>query len=134
MNTTEMKKTVFLLTAFLLVAYALQATNYIVGFTNTISGYTAKTTITAALGSAASGDTVKVAAGTYSEAELTIPSGVVVIGGYSVTATTIGTNALTYPGNSTANLTILTGSGIHRVATVRGTLSPYVCKMKRYYA
>jgi len=106
---------------------SLSATRRTVGLAS-FAGATNYTTVTSALSAAASGDTVFVAAGTYSEAELIIPAGVVVIGGLPVTATTYA--ARIYPGVATkAQMTILNGGGgfavsrtPHRVATINGTL------------
>ena len=78
--------------------------------------------ITAALSGLSSG-TIWVAAGTYLEAELVIPTGVTVIGGFPANATTLANR--TYPGANT-NLTTLDGNYTHRVATVHGTLDGFV--------
>lgn len=93
----------------------------------TFSGYTKYTTITDALSGAASGTTICVAAATvpYTEAELIIPPGVTVIGGYPTSAT--APTQRVYPGVATAaQLSILNGNYSHRVATVQGTLDGFV--------
>jgi len=90
-------------------------------------GYTKYTTITNALSGAPSGTTICVAAATipYTEAELIIPPGVTVIGGYPTSAT--APTQRVYPGVATAaQLSILNGNYSHRVATVQGTLDGFV--------
>ena len=59
-----------------------QTPNRTVNFTSTVAGASKFTSITTALSGAASGTTIWVAAGTYTEAELIIPAGVTVIGGF----------------------------------------------------
>jgi hypothetical protein len=87
----------------------------------TFTGYTNYTTITSALSGATTGTTICVAAGTYTESELIIPTGVTVIGGFPTFATS--PTQRIYPGvATTAQLTILSGNYAHRVATVYGTL------------
>lgn len=93
-----------------------------VKFTSTIAAN--YTSITAALNGLSSG-TIWVAAGTYFEAELIIPAGVTVIGGFPANAITAADR--TYPGTNT-NLTTLDGNYTHRVATVKGTLDGFVIK------
>jgi hypothetical protein len=70
--------------------------------------------------------TIWVASGTYTEPELIIPTGVTVIGGFPTSATS--PTQRVYPGVATsAQLTILSGSYAHRVATVQGgTLDGFV--------
>lgn len=97
-----------------------QTPNRTVNFTSGIA--TNYSSITAALSGLSSG-TIWVAAGTYLEAELVIPAGVTVIGGFPANATTLANR--TYPGANT-NLTILDGNYTHRVATVHGTLDGFV--------
>lgn len=93
-----------------------------VKFSPVISGVTNCDSITTAIRDLkTSGGTIWVAAGTYKEPELTIPSGVTVIGGFPANATTSAQRI--YPGvATTAQLSILNGNYQHRVATVSGTL------------
>lgn len=86
-------------------------------------GATNHPTVTAALNAASSGDIIYVAAGVYSELELTIPAGVTVIGGLPSGATSAAQRV--YPGKAgiaPAEWTILDGSAAHRVAIVNGTI------------
>lgn len=82
-------------------------------------------TITSALATAKAGDEVWVSAGTYREAELIIPPGVSVYGGFS------GSESKLTERNYTSNATILDGSGIHRVATVSGLLDGFTLRNGR---
>lgn len=82
-------------------------------------------TITSALATAKAGDEIWVSAGTYREAELIIPPGVSVYGGFT------GSESKLTERNYTANATILDGSGIHRVATVSGLLDGFTLRNGR---
>lgn len=82
-------------------------------------------TITSALATAKAGDEIWVSAGTYREAELIIPSGVSVYGGFT------GSESKLTERNYTSNATILDGSGIHRVATVSGLLDGFTLRNGR---
>jgi len=93
---------------------------------------TAKKTLAAGL--AQPGGTVFVKAGAYStDAELVIPQGKTVMGGYDPTSTGTDTSQRRLPG---ANLhwadtnwcTIVTGTGGHRIATVNGALDGCVIR------
>jgi formylglycine-generating enzyme required for sulfatase activity len=124
-----MKKKLTTLACMLLAVFVLSAANRTVNLSS-FAGGNNYTTVTGALAAAASGDVVYVAAGMYTEAELTIPTGVTVIGGLPATATNATDRV--YPGKAgitTAQQTILNGGGgfavgrtPHRVATVNGTL------------
>lgn len=129
-----MKTKLQTLACLLLAVTALSAAKRTVGLAS-FTGATNYTTVTDALAAAASGDSVFVAAGTYAEAELIIPSGVIVVGGLPATAAT--SSARIYPGKAgitIAQQTVLNGGGgfyldaagaartPHRVATVNGTL------------
>jgi len=124
-----MKTKLTSLVCLLSAVTALSAANRTVNLPSFI-GATNYTTVTAALAASASGDSVFVAAGKCTEAELTIPAGVTVIGGLPATATV--SSARVYPGKAgvtTAQQTVLNGGGgfavgrtPHRVATVNGTL------------
>jgi uncharacterized protein (TIGR02145 family) len=89
---------------------------------------TAKQTIAAGLSAAGSSGTVFVAAGTYNiTAELTIPSGVTVMGGYTPGSTGTDTSQRHLPGTNShwtdpTWCTIIVGAGYHRIATVQGLL------------
>jgi len=121
-----MRKQIFTMMAALCSFAVVHGTNYTVGFSP--AGHTSHTTVTAALGAAQAGDSVKIVAGIYKEAELIIKSGVVVVGGYT------GADAYSriYPGAAVSNgeMTILDGNSLvntapadkQRVATVEGTL------------
>ena len=93
---------------------------------------TAKKTLAAGL--AQPGGTVFVKAGAYStDAELVIPQGKTVMGGYDPTSTGTDTSQRRLPG---ANLhwadtnwcTIVTGTGVHRIVTVNGALDGCVIR------
>ncbi|MBQ6156923.1 MAG: fibrobacter succinogenes major paralogous domain-containing protein [Bacteroidales bacterium] len=95
---------------------------------------TAKQTIAAGIAAVGGGGTVFVKAGGYStDAELVIPSGVTVMGGYDPASTGTDTSQRRLPG---ANLhwadnawcTIITGAGNHRIATVQGELDGCVLR------
>ena len=76
--------------------------------------------------------TIWVAAGPYTEAELIIPPGVTVIGGFPAGATAL-TQRVDLGAATTAQLTILNGNYQHRVATVSGTLDGfYITKEYAY--
>lgn len=81
--------------------------------------------ITSALAAASPGDEIWVSAGTYREAELIIPSGVSVYGGFTGSETQLSER------NFTQNVTILDGSGSHRVATVSGRLDGFTLRNGR---
>jgi len=92
-----------------------------VNFSPAISGVTNYTSITTALSNATIPTSIWVAAGTYLEDELIIPSGRTLIGGFP--ANTSSASDRIYPGVATKNQqTILDGNYAHRVATVQGTL------------
>lgn len=93
-----------------------------VGFTAVPPGATNYNTITAALSAVVSGD-IWVKAGTYAEAELIIPKDVRLIGGFAGNETKESDRK--FPGTD-QNKTILDGSGVHRVATVRGVLNGFI--------
>ena len=120
-------KTKMSLFVLLFGAAALSAANRTVNLAS-FTGATNYTTVTDALAAAVGGDTVFVAAGVYAEAELTIPAGVIVIGGLPAAA--LVSSERIYPGKAgitTAQQTTLNGGGgfgatPHRVATVNGTL------------
>ncbi len=108
-----------------------QTPNRTVNFTSNIAGAVKFTSITSALSGASSGTIIWVAAGTYTEAELIIPAGVTVIGGFPPNATTYEQRI--YPGVATGSqLSILNGQYKHRVATVSGTLDGF--KITKGYA
>ena len=95
---------------------------------------TAKKTIAAGLAQAGANGTVFVKAGAYStDAELIIPQGKTVLGGYNPASTGTDTSQRRLPG---ANLhwadtnwcTIITGAGGFRIATVNGTLDGCVVR------
>lgn len=95
---------------------------------------TAKATLEEALTVVGTNGTVFVKAGAYSTtAELTIPSGVMVLGGYDNALTGTDTSVRRLPG---ANLhwgdntwcTIITGATTHRIATVNGVLEGCVIR------
>lgn len=97
-----------------------QTPNRTVNFTSNIAGATKFTSITTALSGAPANTIIWVAAGTYTEAELIIPAGVTVIGGFPPNATTYEQRI--YPGVATvAQQSILDGTYSHRVATIKGT-------------
>lgn len=89
---------------------------------------TAKKTIAAGLSAAGSGSTVFMAAGMYHiTAELTIPSGVTVMGGYVPGSLGTDTSQRHLPGTNShwtdpSWCTIIVGAGYHRIATVQGVL------------
>ncbi len=96
---------------------------------------TAKKTIAAALTVAGANGFVFVKAGNYDiTSELTIPAGVTVMGGYSLTATGTDTTQRELPGLNSrwANAsicTIINGSGTHRIATLGGLLEGCVLRL-----
>ena len=95
---------------------------------------TAKQTISAGLAQAGSSGTVFVKVGAYSTAaELTIPAGVTVMGGYEPSSTGTDTSRRNLPGanlhwNDNSWCTIVTGAGTHRIATVHGMLDGCVIR------
>jgi hypothetical protein len=96
-----------------------------VKFSPAIDGVANYNTITEALNGATSGTVIWVAAGTYQENELVVPSGVTLIGGFPVNATSLQQRI--YPGNaSSSQQSILDGSNSHRVVTVYGTVDGFV--------
>ena len=108
-----------------------QTPNRTVNFTSNIAGATKFTSITTALSGAPANTIIWVAAGTYTEAELIIPAGVTVIGGFPPNATTYEQRI--YPGVATGSqLSILDGQYKHRLATVSGTLDGF--KITKGYA
>jgi len=118
-----MKTKMTILACLLFAGMTLSAAVRTVGLSSFIGGGTTYTTVTAALSAATTGDTIFVAAGIYKEAELTIPAGVTIIGGFPANAANIGTRV--YTGTSSiavSQWTILDGSAAHRVATVNGII------------
>lgn len=114
---------VFLFCVFPLLLFAQP--HRTVKFNPAISGVTNYNTITEALNGAASGTVIWVAAGTYKENEIIVPSGIMLIGGFPANATSLEQRI--YPGNaSSSQQTILDGSSSHRVVTVRGTVDGFV--------
>ena len=95
---------------------------------------TAKQTIAAGLAAAGGSGTVFVMAGSYStDAELMIPAGVTVMGGYEPSSMGTDTSQRNLPGanlhwNNSSWCTIITGSGTHRIATVNGMLDGCVIR------
>lgn len=135
-----MKTKLFSLACLLLVTYGANAATLTVGLSSSdTTGYVNYATITEALTASSSGDTLWVAAGTYTENELTIPAGVALIGGFPAAATKLSDRS--YPGTAT-NLTILDGGAMarltattaagainyHRVATVHGVMDGCVIR------
>lgn len=95
---------------------------------------TAKKTIAAGLAAVGGSGAVFVKAGSYSiDAELMIPAGVTVMGGYEPSSTGTDTSLRNLPGanlhwNNSSWCTIITGSGSHRIATVNGMLDGCVIR------
>ena len=95
---------------------------------------TAKQTLAAALTQVGANGTVFVKAGSYAtDAELTIPAGVTVMGGYEPSSTGTDTSRRNLPGanlhwNDNSWCTIITGAGTHRIATVHGMLDGCVIR------
>lgn len=119
----------FLTVYFTIISCVLfsQTPNRTVNFTSNIAGATKFTSITTALSGAPANTIIWVAAGTYTEAELIIPAGVTVIGGFPPNATTYEQRI--YLGVATATQqSILDGNYSHRVATVKGTLDGFTIK------
>lgn len=102
-----------------------------------LSWETAKKTIPAALTLVGESGEVYVKAGNYSlSAQLTIPAGVSVKGGYSISSTGTDTTHRELPGlnsrwGNSSICTIITGDGTHRIASVNGTLEG--CLLRRGY-
>lgn len=96
-----------------------------VNFSPVISGVTNYSSINAALTNAPAGATIWVAAGTYHEPELVVPSGITMLGGFPQNSTT--STQRIYPGKATnSQLSVISGDYKHRVATVRGTLDGFL--------
>ena len=95
---------------------------------------TAKQTLASGLAQAGANGTVFVKAGSYAtDAELTIPAGVTVMGGYVPASTGTDTSQRNLPGanlhwNDNTWCTIITGAGNHRIATVHGMLDGCVIR------
>lgn len=95
---------------------------------------TAKKTIAAGIAAAGGNGTVFVKAGNYATtAELTIPAGVTVMGGYQQSSAGTDTSLRRLPGinsnwGNTSWCTIISGAGNHRIATVNGTLDGCVAR------
>lgn len=95
---------------------------------------TAKKTVAAGIAAAGTNGTVYVMVGEYAvDAELTVPSGVTVTGGYSSSST--GTDlsqrrspGINYTWGDPTQCTILSGNSTHRMATVLGTLEGCVVR------
>ena len=104
---------------------------------NGSSWNTAKQTIAAGITAAGANGTVYVKAGSYSiSAQLVIPAGVSVKGGYKLSASNTDTNKRELPGTNSrwenaSICTIITGNGGHRIATVSGLLEG--CILSRGY-
>jgi len=120
-----MKKIIFFVVIWLIVPHlSAQMLDRTVNMTN-IPNVNNYPTLTAALSGATSGMNIFVAAGIYQEAELTIPAGVIVTGGFPTNASSITQRI--FPGVATpAQLSILDGNYQHRVATVKGKLDGFV--------
>jgi len=121
-----MKKILFFVVIWLIVPHlSAQILSRTVNITTEFPGVTKCSSITAALSGATSGMNIFVAAGIYQEAELTIPTGVIVTGGFPTNASSLTQRI--FPGVATpAQLSILDGNYQHRVATVQGTLDGFV--------
>jgi len=97
----------------------------------------AKQTIAAGISAAGTDGTVYVKAGSYGiSAQLVIPAGVAVKGGYKLTASGTDTNKRELPGannrwENASICTIITGNGSHRIASVSGLLEG--CVLRRGY-
>ena len=95
---------------------------------------TAKKTIAAGIAAAGANGTVFVKAGQYDiNAELTIPAGKIVMGGFAPSLTNTDTSQRNLPGANShwtdANwCTIITGAGNHRIFTVHGLLDGCVIR------
>lgn len=95
---------------------------------------TAKKTIAAGITATGGNGTVFVKAGNYAiTAELTIPDGVTVMGGYQQSSAGTDTSLRRLPGinsnwGNTSWCTIISGAGNHRIATVNGTLDGCVAR------
>ena len=100
-----------------------------------LSWATAKKTIAAGLTVAGANGFVFVKAGNYDlTAELTIPAGVTVMGGYSLTATGTDTTQRELPGlnsrwGNASICTIINGAGTHRITTLGGLLEGCVLRL-----
>ena len=101
---------------------------------NGASWETAKATLAAGIAQAGTNGTVFVKAGSYATtAELDIPSGVTVMGGFLASSTGTDTSLRNLPGanlhwNDNTWCTIIEGAGDHRIATVYGTLDGCVVR------
>ena len=97
----------------------------------------AKQTIAAGITAAGANGTVYVKAGSYSiSAQLVVPAGVAVKGGYKLSASGTDTNKRELPGTNSrwenaSICTIITGNGSHRIASVSGLLEG--CILRRGY-
>lgn len=110
-----------------------QSPNRTVGFNHTISGSTNYATLSEAIQGATAGTTIWVAAGTYSEDEIIVPTGVTIIGGFPASASAYSERI--YPGNATtAQQSVLDANYAHRVATVYGTLDGFIITKGYVYA
>ena len=90
--------------------------------------------VTAALALASSGDIVYVAQGVYAEAELTVPTGVTLIGGLPGAATFANQRISAGATNTSSQWTILDGGAAHRVATVNGTIDGCIIRNGKHDA
>jgi len=94
----------------------------------------AKQTIAAGISAAGTDGTVYVKAGSYGiSAQLVIPAGVAVKGGYNLTASGTDTNKRELPGTNSrwenaSICTIISGAGNHRIASVSGLLEGCVVR------
>jgi len=101
---------------------------------NGLSWATAKKTLAAGIAAAGNDGTVYVKAGEYVlSAQLIIPTGVSVKGGYSLTSSGTDTTKRDLPGTNSrwenvSLCTIITGGGNHRIATVNGLLEGCVVR------
>lgn len=127
MNDIMRKQTYFIVIGlFLAVHICTFGTNKSVGITNPPVGYISYSSITSALIASNYGDTILVAVGTYTESELSVPQGVVLIGGFPILSKDISDRI--YSGSASNSYTILDGNAQHRVATVYGVLDGFIIR------
>ena len=123
----------------LLLAVVAQAQNVFVSTTGDdgnsgASWEAAKATLAAGIAAAGTNGTVFVKAGAYATtAELNIPAGVTVMGGFTPSSTGTDTSNRNLPGanlhwSNSSWCSIITGSGTHRIATVHGLLDGCVVR------
>lgn len=123
---SRMKKKYLIILSSLFAFFSYsQLPDRTVNFSNTIGSAVGFTSISAALSGVSAPATIWVAAGNYTEEEIIVPSGVTIIGGFPVNATSYSDRI--YPGNASSNQqSVLDGNYAHRVATVYGTLDGFV--------